>query len=151
MSMNYSSNVKFQDALGFYDTLYRFKAEVSEAGERANTSNILTVIAYFKKLKKLYKYVSAYILNNKGCDKKAEEIKSQLRDIIKPKIIKLDQQSQMKIVNELQRSQMKKDLNDLITKLEEHEEDLFYCIKVSQLELPMDTRNPHYSIREQDL
>ena len=139
------ASIKFQNALDFYKSMYHYKDLVSESSVKASAGNFLSVVAYYKLLRQLFKLIYSYII-----DKKPEEAK-KIRDVLDNVRIELKISQRLEKKDNMQsKHEQKKRLDEIINILDAQEFMLYTLMKESKLELPLDFKNPAYSIREQE-
>jgi stress response protein YsnF len=146
-----TSKVNFQDAFPFYRDMYQLKIECIRASEQARSDDIKTVIIYYKKIKNLFKYVNAYLQDNR--DIKVEPLYTMLL-----KTIRNDLKGEYafnaiytKNNNTPELKKQKERLNTLLEKMEEIEVQLYMLIKKAHLEVPVKRSDPSNSIMQSDL
>jgi hypothetical protein len=61
-----SNDIMFRDSLPFYKDMYQLKIDCINASEMAEPKNIMSILNYYKKMRNLYKYVSAYVHSKKN-------------------------------------------------------------------------------------
>ena len=137
---NYNPNVKFQDAFGFYRLLFKYKDLACESYIKASADSFSSVVQHFKYTFLMYKLIRSYIKKPSevvDMDAKLEKIKNKM---FQAGIIS-------KVETKVAKKDLKKILREILTGLEEIENDNNKHIKVSNLELPLDYSNPYHAMR----
>jgi len=131
-----NASVTYNNALAFYDGMYKLKDRVSESMIEASFMDYKSVVKAYKILKELWKYVKAYI--------KYDEWISTRFNIIATDLLKLKGSHDSKEINKVRF--LRKTLSNDIELLEEIQIKVYEGMKTHKLELPLDHKTARSAI-----